>query len=187
MYIDRMNTGSPHDLPWQVKVCLNQNKLKFKLDSEADVSVIPLSLYERLAAKQSLKLEPTNKILLGPCNYKIKCLGKFTGKLSTNRSLHEDFYVVEGLQTPLLGRMASSKLELIKKVEKLTTNANEVNEQYTKNIIKSYSSLFKGLGELKGEYRILLKDEPTPFALTVPRKVPLPLLKKTKAEIDRML
>ena len=52
---------------------------------------------------------------------------------------------------------------------------------------KSYPSLFKGLGELEVEYRIKLIDEPTPFALTVPRKVPLPLLKKTKAEIDRML
>ena len=65
--------------------------------------------------------------------------------------------------------------------------AHEVDEQYTKNIIKSYPSLFKGLGEIEGEYRIRLINEPTPFALTVPRKVQLPLLKKTKAEIYRML
>ena len=150
--------------------------------------MIPLSLYERLAEKHSLKFEPTNKILLGPCNYKIKCSGKFVGKLSTNsRSLQEEFYVAEGLQTPLLGRMASSKLKLIQKVEKLTSDVNEIDEQYAKNIIKSYPSLFKGHGELEGEYRIKLIDEPTPFALNVPRKVPLPLLKKTKAEIDRML
>ena len=188
VHINVMKSGSPRDLPWQAEVCLNQNKLQFKLDSGADVSVIPLSLYERLAEKQSLKLEPTNKILLGPCNYKIKCSGKFLGNLSTDsRSLQEEIYVVKGLQTPLLGRMASSQLKLIQKVEKLTAIPQENDEQYTENITKSYPSLFKGLGELEGEYRIRLIDEPTPFALTVPRKVPVPLLKKTKAEIDRML
>ena len=176
-----MKSSGTHDSPWQAEVCLNQNKLKFKLDSGADVSVIPLSLFERLAEKESPKLEPTNKILLGPCNYKIKCSGKFVGKLSANsQSLQEEFYVVEGLQTPLLGRMASSKLNLIQKVETVSTNANKVDEKYTANIIKSYPSLFKGLGELEGEYRIRLKHEPTPFALTVPRKVPLPLLGKKR-------
>ena len=188
VHIDAVKSSCAHDSPWQAEVCLNQNKLKFKLDSGADVSVIPLSLFERLAEKESLKLEPTNKILLGPCNYKIKCSGKFVGKLSPNRqSLQEEFYVVEGLQTPLLGRMASFKLDLIQKVESVSTNANKVDEKYTANIIKSYPPLFKGLGELEGEYRIRLIHEPTPFALTVPRKVPLQLLGKTKSELDRML
>ena len=90
-----MRSGSPPDLPWQAEVSLNQHTLKFKLDSGADVSLIPLSLHERLAEKQSLKLEPTNKILLGPCNYKIKCSGKSIGNLSTDsRSLQEEFYVL---------------------------------------------------------------------------------------------
>ena len=188
MYIDAVKSSCTHDLPWQAEVCLNQNKLKFKLDSGADVSVIPLTLFEKLAEKESLKLEPTNKILSGTCNYKIKSSGKFMGKLSANsQSLQEEIYVVEGLQIPLLGRMASSKLTLIQKVETISTNANKVDEKYTANIIKSYPSLFKGLGELEGEYRFHLILEPTPFALTVPRKVPLPLLGKTKAELNRML
>ena len=110
------------------------------------------------------------------------------GKLSGNsRCLLEEFYVIEGLQTPWLGRMASSKLNLIQKVETVSTNANKADEKYTTNIIKSYPSLFKSLGELEGEYRIQLIHEPTPFALTLPRKVTLPFPGKTKAEVDRML
>ena len=63
-------------------------------------------------------MEPTNKVLLGPSNYKIKCSGKFTGELSVNNeTLNEEIYVVKGLQTPLLGRVASSKLKLIQKVD----------------------------------------------------------------------
>ena len=176
--------SSIHDMPWQAEVCLNRNKLKFKLDSGADVSVIPHSLFEKLAEKEILKLEPTNKVLLGPCNYKIKCSGKFTGELSVNNeTLNEEIYVVKGLQTPLLGRVASSKLKLIQKVDHI----NEFGEDFTKRVLKCYPSLFTGLGKLEGEYKIRLKQEPTPYALTVPRKVPLPLLKKTKEELDRML
>ena len=40
---------------------------------------------------------------------------------------------------------------------------------------------------MKEEYTIKLKDDATPFALTVPRKVPMPLYAETKDEIDRML
>ena len=126
--------------------------------------------------------------MLGPCNYKIKCSGKFLGKLSGNsQPLKEEFYVVEGLQTPWLGRMASSKMNLIQKVETVSTNANEADEKYAANIIKIYPSLFIGLGELQGEYRIRLIHEPTAFALTMPRKETLPLPGKTNTELDRML
>ena len=40
---------------------------------------------------------------------------------------------------------------------------------------------------MKDEYTIKLKDDAKPFALTVPRKVPIPLYEETKHEIERML
>ena len=54
----------------------------------------------------------------------------------------------------------------------------------TGNIIKHYPSVFKGLRELESEYKINLKHKPTPFALTVPRKVPLSFLEKTMLKVD---
>jgi len=47
--------------------------------------------------------------------------------------------------------------------------------------------LFQGLGKLEGEHTIHLKEGVTPFCLTTPRRVPLPLMKKVKEEIERML
>ena len=53
-------------------------------------------MFEKLAENENLKLESTNKLLLGHCNYKIKCLGKFTGKLTANnKSLDKEFYIVK--------------------------------------------------------------------------------------------
>jgi len=50
-----------------------------------------------------------------------------------------------------------------------------------------YPKLFTGLGMMKEEYTIRLKAETKPFALTVPRKVPMPLYEETKNEITRMI
>ena len=44
-----------------------------------------------------------------------------------------------------------------------------------------YSELFEGLGELRDyPYTIKLEDDVSPVALTVPRRVPYPLLPKVK-------
>ena len=44
-----------------------------------------------------------------------------------------------------------------------------------------------GLGQMKDLYTIILKEDAKPFAISVPRKIPLALCQKTKDELDRML
>ena len=66
-------------------------------------------------------------------------------------------------------------------------NYKTTESEYKMQIINQYPKLFEGLGELEGEYEIKFKKLPEPYALNVPRKVPFPLLEKTKREIDRML
>ena len=46
------------------------------------------------------------------------------------------------------------------------------------NIIED--AVFLGLGQLKGDYKIKLKGSAQPFALSVPRRVALPLRSKVK-------
>ena len=50
----------------------------------------------------------------------------------------------------------------------------------------NHPRLLKGLGDLKGEFKIKLKPNSTFFALTTPRRVALPLMSKVKAELERM-
>ena len=166
--------------PWQAEVFVNNSPVKFKIDTGADVSVIPAKLFSDLANNVTIKR--TNKILLGPCNYKLNCIGKFDAKLmSCNASIDDKISVIDGLDRPLLGRKACKSLNLIQNLAEINkvTNAS--------NIMQKNPTLFSGLGKLEGEYHISLKEDAKPFALTVPRKVPLPLLSETKKEIDRML
>ena len=53
------------------------------------------------------------------------------------------------------------------------------------DILKEYPNNFTGLGKLKGEYTISLRDGVKPFCLTAPRRVPLPLMKKVEQELKR--
>ena len=46
--------------------------------------------------------------------------------------------------------------------------------------------MFKGLGKLKDNYAIKLNENATPYALTTPRRVAIPLRPKVKEELQRM-
>ena len=50
-----------------------------------------------------------------------------------------------------------------------------------------FPQLFTGLGKLKGpDYVIRLKPDAKPYALSSPRRIPVPLLSKVKEELSRM-
>ncbi|XP_037529349.1 uncharacterized protein K02A2.6-like [Rhipicephalus sanguineus] len=49
-----------------------------------------------------------------------------------------------------------------------------------------HAELFKGLGALKDEYVIRLKPDAVPFSLSVPRRIPIPLLEVVRHELDKL-
>ena len=53
--------------------------------------------------------------------------------------------------------------------------------------MQSFQDFFTGLGKLRGpDYVIKVKPEAKPYALSTPRRVPVPLLTKVKEELSRM-
>ena len=119
---------------------------------------------------------------MGPCNYKMNCIGTFTPQLQHKSKITaEKIFVVEGLERSLLGRHAAQSLNLVNRVDAL--NSTETKERIKEN----YPNLFNGLGQIKHqEYDIKLTTDVTPFAITVPRQVPIPLRKETESERQRM-
>jgi hypothetical protein len=67
----------------------------------------------KLSNKRKVKLQSTDKILLGPCNYRLNCLGKFNARItSENKFILEEIYVVKYLRKPLLGKSACDSVSL---------------------------------------------------------------------------
>ena len=87
-------------------------------------------------------------------------------------------YVVPDLHIPLLGRLAIKALELVKRIGSV--------EDKTFDTQKAFPALFQNLGKLQRPYHIQMKEGAKPFALTALHRVPVPLLPRVKAELERM-
>ncbi|KAK7106504.1 hypothetical protein V1264_017754 [Littorina saxatilis] len=161
---------------WHVDVQLEQSNIQFKMDTGADVTVMPAVM----VPKNKYPLERPSKRLFGPGKIPLKVLGQFTSKMKVKNAMSiQDIYVVEDLEEPLLGRPAIQALGLVKRVE-------TVKEGDKERIQKTFPRLFSGLGKMKETYTIRLKDSAVPYAVTAPRRVPLPFQQKVEEELRRL-
>ncbi|MCG8044483.1 MAG: RNase H-like domain-containing protein, partial [Candidatus Thiodiazotropha endolucinida] len=176
--LESVNSGSE---PWTIDLKVGPVCIRFKIDTGADCTVISDKTYLNLG---KLPLDKCSKRLYGPGNVPLEVMGSFSAKLESNTSSAvERIYVVKGLDRCLLGRPAISKLNLL---EIKCQNAS-VNEVISIETVKErYPNLFKELGMMSGEYDITLKEGAKPHALSVPRRVPIPLLPKVRQELDNM-
>ena len=86
--------------------------------------------------------------------------GQFVATLQHgNKQVTEDVFVVQRLSRALLGRPAIESLDLVSRVNAV---------QSKKNLLCEFPKLFDGLGKLDGEYKIQLREDAKPYALTTP-------------------
>ena len=167
---------------WSVDLSLEKAKMRFKIDTGADVTVIPEPLYLQTGIGN---LQKSSRQLFGPGQSKLSVKGVIKGNLKTGNGKEstQEIYAVENLKEPLLGRPAIDALNLVQKVDAVNSDDSTRIEQEVKTM---YPNLFKGLGELEGEFSIKLTPGSTPYAITTPRRVALPLMPKVKEELQRM-
>ena len=80
--------------PWLINLC--KQTLKFKIDTGADVTVIPASVYNE---SKHGPLTHSSHLLKGANQQVLQVTGSFKGKLSYNTTEScEEFYVIQGLQ-----------------------------------------------------------------------------------------
>ena len=162
--------------PWAVTLSLNGKPTRLEIDTGADVTVISQRIHREIG---NPSLSPPQKTLRGPCNQVLPVKGQFTGKfLRGSKEVQQEVFVVEKLRNPLLGRPAIRALDL-------AVHIGAVQDEKP-SPIKQFTSLFQGLGKLEGEYSVKLQEGAQPFALTVPRRVAIPLMKQVKDELKRM-
>ena len=175
VFLEAVHSQPEASKPWNVILQMNGCRVEFKIDSEADVTVLPTELYQ--PNRDGALLKP-KKLLKGPSQITLSVRGCFTASLEKDDlKSEEQIYVVEGLSKPLVGKAAIISLKLLSTLKALSVE---------ESIPDQYLELFKGLGRLSGRYTIRLKDRVTPFALSTPRRVAVPLLPKVREELDRM-
>ena len=178
LFLGGLTVGSEdlHKNPWSIVLSLNGKPTKFEIDTGAEVTVISERAHQNIG---SPKLRPPQKTLRGPSNQELFVKGQFTAKLkNSDREVEQELFVVKDLHRHLLGHPAIKALDLAARV-------GAVGED-EKSPVARYPNLFTGLGKLDGEYSIQLEDGAKPFALTVPRRVAIPLMQPVKEELERM-
>lgn len=170
-------TETKSSQPWTVKISVNDKEIEFCLDTGAEVTAISERTHRLIG---SPKLRPLDRELKGPNDHRLRSAGRFEGVLkSKNRTVKQEVYVVNNLHRPLLGRPAIEQLHILARINTV--------EQPGQSVVQTFSRLFTGLGKIDGEYTIRLKDGAKPFSLSTPRRVPIPLMKAVRNELDRMV
>ena len=151
-----------------------------KIDSGAQVNILPKSTFTSLGLK--LPQTSTHNTLSAydgkPFNVTLACTFK-------NIKVHHEFFihVVDTLSNPIVGLDTSLALNLIKLVYAVGSEPDVPMDKNT--LLSKYREIFDGVGLFSGECEIHLKENATPV-VHPPRRVPIALCEKLKAELDNM-
>ncbi|UYV60281.1 K02A2.6-like [Cordylochernes scorpioides] len=164
---------------WCEVIKVNDQPIKFKIDTGADVSVMPEGIY--LQHFGYLKTEKADKNLFA-VSKKIEVNGMFQAFLESKRQkCEESIYIVKGVARPLLSCRASEILGLVRRINIVEDHAPTKLDPMLK-----FPKLFTGLGKIDIPYEIKLKEGAKPYSIYTPRRVPIPLMKELQMELERM-
>ena len=172
------NSSAKPTSAWTVPIAINGTVVTFKIDTGADVTDIPETVFKQI---KNTTLEPCSHPLKGPCQNSLKVIGQFQlqGTLTyESKAVQQDIFVLQDLHQALVGLSAIEALALVTKINSISETTNQV--------VAKYPQLFEGLGTLSKEYVIRLNEDAKPYAIFTPRRIALPLLLKVKKELNRM-
>ena len=167
---------------WCVDLAMtDSNSIHFKIDTQGDVTVIPLSLYKQLKFKPVLT--PSATIINGFGGARIKSQGTVVlpVKTQSNKVYFLRAEVVPCKCPAILSDSDSVALGLVKRVFQYSNS----NPASTQAIIAKYHDVNEGVGCIPGEYSLKCDDSVKPVAHP-PRPVPAALREAVKAKLKSL-
>ncbi|XP_037579458.1 uncharacterized protein K02A2.6-like [Dermacentor silvarum] len=159
-----------------VEVLVDGCPLSFKVDSGTENSIVPSTFLGVPSKIQDPKSE-----LKGPGNNVLPVLGTYIATLSWHGKFTKQLlYVLATKTVPLLGFPAIHALGVCTFVDQVSGTPQLSGD------LSLDPSLFRGLGTLPEAYTIRLQPNATPFSLSVPRRLSLPLRDVVKTELDKL-
>ena len=191
LFLGSLNGPENVNETFEIEMQVSKGTLSFKVDTGADASAISDKHLDLMGIKET-EIKQTRKNLIGPGGEKLNCLGFVNTTLSWNgKKTQQIIYVCKNLQKALLGKPAIREMNIItfNRPQSISCNTVDTKEHVKEenDFMKEFSDVFTGLGHLKGEpVKIKLKEGVTPFHLSAPRHIAIPMLDKVKEEIQKM-
>ena len=160
----------------------NEQPVHFKLDTGAQVSVLPRSVYNSIPSASRPKLQKTDERLTGYSGQALKVNGFIHMKCTyKKRSVQSKLFVVETNSPPVASLQLCLDLELIKLILSVDKPTSKMTAD---SVLTEYADVFSGIGNF-GESKIELKPDSKPV-VHAPRRVPHSLRENLKKELNRM-
>lgn len=160
------------------------------IDTGAEVSVLPKKIFDRMKPKPTLG--KTKTVLVSFTGDKVTPIGKIWIECLHNSQRYKlVFHIVDIDCKPLLSRNTCELLGVVKFMKQVTAKSAEsavpvsVKLNNLNSLISEYADVFQGLGCIEGKVHLEVDPSVSPVVHS-PRKVPVPLRTKLKAELDEM-
>lgn len=185
-YLGSILVGNIHEHEWVVELEIREinKKFNFLLDTGSDITCVPMKLLHETVLQT---LSRSNRIVTGPSGRKLNLIGILHATLYLyDKKCTSEVYVIEHLCKPILGRSAIKKLNILQFGEGIRSQLQAI--QINCDQIRQYfPKIFDSIGSFKTEMNIKIDPNIHPFIQSVPRSVPIPLLKPLKEELERLL
>lgn len=165
---------------WSTTLIINDINIRFKLDTGADVNVLPEKYLSRLGIGHERLLTTSTK-LHEYSGAQVKVLGKCFLKVKYKDETYILEFKIAGVNsTPILGRQSCERLNLVKRIYSISTS------DQLPSIVQEYRDVFEGLGCLPGKYKITIDSSHTPV-VHAPRKIPIPIKEQVRKKLEEMV
>lgn len=168
---------------WNTTILLNNKPIKFKLDTGAEVNILPAHILETIAPDFQKRLRPTKIELESFGGFKIKPIGQITFNVRieyTHKAI--SFVVVRAIKAiPILGLQACVDLELVTRKIDILGSVNNVEEFISANL-----DVFNGLGCFPEQLKLHLKEGAIPKSCPA-RRVPFKIMNRLKDKLDDLV
>lgn len=157
--------------------------LEGKVDTGAQGNLLPMRTYEKILKVATLPTRTSSMRLSTYSGEKIPHIGTVTldcRKESTSDLTPIEFYVTNSPGPVIFGLPTCVKLGLVTMNCSIMKNADGIEDLSLK-----YPDRFQGIGQLKGKYKLTLKDDVQPI-IHPPRRAPIQLRDQIRAELQRM-
>jgi hypothetical protein len=166
---------------------INNVPIKCQLDTEAKFNVLSKTTLNTLNIQTTI-LKP-DAPLRSYSGHLIEPVGAVHLTCArSNQNYNVKFYIVDRDVQLVIGAKTCQVMKLVKCIHAISPNENPPNKTNTclpVDVEKEYPDLFKGLGYLPGTHTIRVDETITPV-VHPPRKIPIALKDRVKAELDRM-
>lgn len=167
---------------WYEDIIIEDSKVKCKLNTGANVSIIPVNLLNKINENLNLKLLPTNIKLESFEGNQVKPVGMINLQCQYKDTKCFENFIIVDCKSMLLGLPGCVNLNLVKRVHSVPISVADTSKE---NFIKENIEVFKGTGKVPDVFHIPTRCSVDPIYHPSPR-IPLFLLEPLKIELERL-